>query len=223
MDESRIEGIIGYTFKNKDLIKTAFTHSSKKDGNSNERLEFFGDSILGFLVAETIYFKHPNYDEGLLTKLKALVVKKQTLAEVTNSLGLQNFIELGKGEIKQGIKENTSIKGNLFEAVLGAIYVDGGLNEARKFVVNTLSEIIEKLETEPEFFTDFKSKINEYAGKHGKEYRFENAELPAENNKPKFSVTLFIEGKVEGVGEGCKISEAEQIAAEKAYKKIKNK
>ena len=139
------EDKLGYVFRDKMLLRKAFTHSSYINENpgseSNERLEFFGDSILGFVVKEHLFKRFPEKDEGELTEMCQNIVSTDPLAAATRRKGLNACLLLGLGEQKQ--RENRSICENLFEASVAAIYLDGGLNAARKFILETLAPEIE--------------------------------------------------------------------------------
>ena len=136
-DIQKIEKIIGYAFKNKELLKTAFTHSSFSNEHrveSNERLEFLGDSILSVIIAEEI-FKRYNKSEGELTKIRASLVSEKSLAFISKQLGIDKFLIVGAGLVK---KEPTdAMIADSFEAMLAAIYLDGGMKNARKFILKS--------------------------------------------------------------------------------------
>ena len=142
---------INYTFKNERLISTALSHSSyanehKNEGvECNERLEFLGDAILGFVVGEYIYKKFSLWPEGKLTKLRASVVCETMLSKKGRELGINNALKLGKGEEHTGGRERNSIIADAVESVIGAIYLDGGMDEARKFILNLLVGEIDEI------------------------------------------------------------------------------
>lgn len=128
------ESRLGYKFVNHSLLKTALTHRSFKGAN-NERLEFLGDSILGFLIAEKLYQQFPNADEGELTQIRARLVCGSTLATVARELNLRDYIFVGEGELKSEGFDRTSILADAIEALLGAIYLDGGFDATKRIVL----------------------------------------------------------------------------------------
>ena len=134
-----LEEKLGYTFQNPDLLDNALTHSSRANESrgklqSNERLEFLGDSILGMVVADHLFRNHPDLPEGDLTRTRAALVCEDSLVEVARELGLGEYLRLGKGESSGGGRERPSIQADAVEAVLAAIYLDGGIGSARKFI-----------------------------------------------------------------------------------------
>ncbi len=140
------ETAMGYSFADRSLLVIALTHPShamEHRGESYERLEFLGDSVLGFIVAEELFRTHPDAPEGDLTNRKAGVVTGETLAEVAGQLGLGELLLLGKGEARSGRRGRASRLENAFEALIGAIYLDGGLDAAREVVLRLLGDIID--------------------------------------------------------------------------------
>ena len=134
-----LEEKLGYTFQAPSLLDNALTHSSRANESrgklqSNERLEFLGDSILGMVVADHLYRSHPDLPEGDLTRTRAALVCEESLVEVAHELGLGEYLRLGKGESAGGGRERPSIQADAVEAVLAAIYLDGGIGSARKFI-----------------------------------------------------------------------------------------
>ena len=142
---------IGYTFKNVNLLETALTHSSyanecKKE--NNERLEFLGDSVLSVIISDYIFRRLPNVDEGWLSKYRATLVCEQSLNEISKKISLSKFILLGKGEEMTGGRQRASIVSDAFEAVLAAIYLDGGMETARKWVIDLMRDSINEVVTD---------------------------------------------------------------------------
>ncbi len=147
MDINKVEESIGYKFKNKDLLINALTHTSYAHENnkeSNEKLEFLGDSILEFVSSKYIYNKYPNLQEGEMTKVRATVVCEESLYKIAKSHGFGEFLFLGRSEVKTGGKNRPAILADSVEAVIAAIYLDGGLQEADKFIIENLDKEIEK-------------------------------------------------------------------------------
>ena len=158
MDNRELEKKIGYNFKNKKLLTEALTHSSyaneRQDGTRcNERLEFLGDSVLGFISAEHFFHHFKHLPEGELTKRRAYFVCEKSLSEFARTLGIGDYLLFGKGEVLTGGKDRPSILADAFEAVLAAIYLDGGIEPAKKFVFR----FIDKADEEKPVVTDYKT------------------------------------------------------------------
>ena len=166
MDEEtqqQIEQITGYKFSNRNLLTRAFTHSSAADDRflSNERLEFFGDSILAVVICQILFERFPGYLEGDLTKIKSMLVSRDTCAEVAGQLGLQKYLKVGKG-LASDRALSGSLAAGLLEAVIAAIYIDGGLDDARSFILRTFAPLIDQADAE-QTQGNFKSLLQEYA------------------------------------------------------------
>ena len=212
-----IETVIGYSFKNKELLKEALTHKSfsteRGQASQNERLEFLGDSVLGLIVSCYLFKDHPAQDEGYLSKVKSVLVSRTNLTCWAKDLNLGEHVFLGVGETQTGGKKRSSILSNCFEALLGAIYLDGGLEPATIFVqrwlgVQDLSGVEEQ---------DYKSILQETIQKRHKkppEYEIMRTEGP-EHDKL-FTVRVMIGKKVLGMGAGKNKKEAQQSAAKNA-------
>ncbi len=235
---------IGYSFKNKNLLRQCFTHASysheHKNQNSNERLEFFGDAILEYCISEYLYEKYPDCDEGKLTKLRQNLVSGKPLAEAIKKCGLDEFILYGEGEKKNLSGNHAAACENLFEAIVAGIYTDegGGLEAAKKFIFDKLSidkkpekkqpenkvkEIKpvknEKSASAPKAVKDPKSALQEYVQKYklgGVSYGEKSRKGPS--HQPIFEMSVSVGGKELAVGEGKRKTEAEKSAAEKALK-----
>src|SRR4030042_411498 len=140
----QIEQITGYKFSDRSLLSKAFSHSSAVDDRlfSNERLEFLGDSILGAVICRALFERFPDYMEGDLTKIKSMLVSRRTCARVTNQLGLQEFLKIGKGMASNRALTN-SLAASLLEAVIAAIYIDGGFDAAAGFILRTFASEID--------------------------------------------------------------------------------
>ena len=141
----RLQRILGYEFRQPDYLRQALTHRSAGTRN-NERLEFLGDAILGFEVAEILYRKHPDAAEGELSRARSQLVKRETLASVARRLGLGEYLILGTGELASGGQNRDSILSDAVEAIIAAVYLDGGMEQARAFVRSVLEELIDKSE-----------------------------------------------------------------------------
>lgn len=227
---------IGYSFKDKTLLRTCFTHSSyshEHGGKNNERLEFFGDSILGFVVSEYLFGKYPDDDEGKLTVYKQQIVSRKPLAEAVVRLGLNDYILFGEGERKNSPEHHEAACENLFEALVAGIYIDGGLAEAANFIKRALiskfrpdkkaavSSGMTAQSAREERTENFKGKLQEYVQKNKLGdivYRENGKTGPA--HEPIFSVSVLVAGKELGSASGKKKSEAERNAAKAALAKL---
>lgn len=157
---SGFEQTLEYVFVNKGLLTTALSHRSLGEDN-NERLEYLGDALLGFIIAETLYQRYPDASEGDLTRLRASLVKGETLARIARELQLGNYVILGAGELKSGGWRRTSILANTLEAIIGAIYLDAGFTTCRDKVLSLFAAIIK--ETTPDnLIKDPKTRLQEY-------------------------------------------------------------
>ena len=159
----RIEQIIGCKFSNNNLLAKAFTHSSSVDNRllSNERLEFFGDAILATVICQTLFERFPGYLEGELTKLKSMLVSRETCAGVAKQLSLQKFLKVGKG-MASSRSLLGSLAAGLLEAVIAAIYIDGGFDAARGFILTAFAELIEQADKE-QAQGNYKSVLQQYS------------------------------------------------------------
>lgn len=212
-----LERKIGYVFKDKRLLQLALSHSSyaneKADKANNERLEFLGDSVLGFITAEYLYSLLSDRPEGELTKIRANAVCEKSLAAFANEISLGEHILLGKGEMLTGGRERPSILSDAFEAVIAAIYLDGGIEEAKKFVLRFVS----KSNTDTVAVTDYKTLLQEVIQKNPDEhltYRLA-AEAGPDHNK-EFTVEVYLNSNCIGTGKGHSKKKAEQAAAKEA-------
>lgn len=217
-----LESKIGYTFKNKELIKKAVTHSSfanevsKRDG-SNERLEFLGDAVLSIIISDYLYKNYNHLPEGELTKLRASLVCEKSLFGFSKQLQMGEFLMLGKGEVLTGGRERSSILADAFEAVLAAIYLDGGIEPATTFVMKfALNEL---LSDKKAAFTDYKTMLQEIIQKNpdDKPIYILVGESGPDHDK-KFMVEVSLNADIIGKGEGRSKKEAEQAAAAEALK-----
>lgn len=214
---------IGYEFKNKKLLEVALTHISLANEiniESNQRLEFLGDSILSFVVAEYIYDRFTNLQEGRLTEVRAAAVCEKSLAEAARRLDLGSGLKFGKSESINGA-DKPSILCDTFEAVLGAIYLDGGIEPAREWILKNLTETIEAAQHMD--FHNYKSELQNYFQKRDKNrevvtYRLVSRTGP--DHMPEFTVDAVYRGKHIGRGRGNSLKKAEQNAAKQAMEKL---
>ena len=217
---SEIENIIGYVFKDKSYLVRAFTHPSLKAKveENYQVLEFLGDSILDFIIAERLMELNPGWNEGTLTKVRAQIVSAQPLSDAIGRVRLTEFMQFGVGESRRRVYENDSIKCDLFESIVGAIYLDGGMCEARKFVLDMLDKAIKY--SSPAEDVDSKSKLNEYATKHGKTVDYVLVDQTGPVHKPTFEMEVYIDGVCMGNGRGATKQSAQQWAAKEALQKL---
>lgn len=213
---------INYQFNRPELLVQSLTHKSfvnpddKKGLLSNERMEFLGDSVLNFLVTEHLFNLYPEYSEGELSKIKSLLVSRKILGEVARSIDLGNFIIIGKSEKKSGGYQRMSIISNAFEAIIGAVYLDGGVGEVRKILSFCLFDNMNQY-VKAECNINFKSKILEMAQGDGLGtpcYPLLASEGP--DHAKKFTVGIEIAGVRLGIGKGNCKKDAQQNAAHKA-------
>lgn len=209
-----------YRFHDTQLLKTALTHSSKKSDSidSNERLEFLGDAVLGFIISEHIFKHHPRSTEGDMTRIKSVVVSRRVLAEVSEHLRLGNFMRLGKGiGAAEGVQKKSlpvSLLANVFEAIIGAIYLDGGIDAARRFILRHLADKISKVEM-GQHEVNFKSLLQQYAQRElGGTPTYSVIKEEGPDHFKQFYVVAIVNGKAYASACGRSKKEAEQHAAE---------
>ncbi len=212
-----LEKNIGYEFKNKELLRLALTHSSyaneKGSKRDNERLEFLGDSVLGFITAEYLFKSLSDRPEGELTKLRANAVCEKSLAQFAAAINLGEHVLLGKGEIMTGGRERPSILSDAFESVIAAIYLDGGMSEAEKFVLRFVS----KTTTDTVQATDYKTLLQEVVQKNPDEHlTYSLAAQSGPDHDKTFTVEVFLNSNCIGTGTGHSKKKAEQAAAREA-------
>lgn len=219
-DLKKLEHSLNYKFENKTFIEHALTHRSVSSTN-NERLEYLGDSLLGFVIAETLYLKFPDATEGELTRLRASLVKGETLAKIAKKLDLSNYIKLGPGELKSGGWRRVSILSNALEAVIGAVYLDSGFKSCRKVVKTIFSELLDNLLLN-DIEKDPKTRLQELL--QAKKYSLPVYKVLSEEgaaHKKKFHVECKVEElDVTIQAEGRSKRAAEQSAANKVLKLI---
>lgn len=217
-----LERKLNYTFRNPALLAEALSHSSYANEhraeklNSNERLEFLGDSVLGFVTAEFLFAKHPDMPEGDLTRIRAALVCEQSLYEVAQQLQLGRYLRLGRGEEAGGGRNRTSILADAMEAVFAAVYLDGGIGEASQLIRRVLLDV-EKESVVEERRKDFKTALQELVQRQADQvltYRMIGEQGP--DHAKIFSAEVLLNGNRLGTGEGRSKKEAEQAAAKYA-------
>nr|WP_048571164.1 ribonuclease III [Clostridium cylindrosporum] len=219
---NEFQNIIGVKFQNIDFLDKALTHSSfanqfgLKYDEHNERLEFLGDSILSMVVSEYLYKKYKNKQEGKLTRIRAAVVCEPSLADISRSLKVNKYIRIGKGEELSGGREKDSLLADACEAIIAAIYLDRGIEEARKFILKNLEPKVESI-GENYNYRDFKSRLQEYVQKSLLvPIRYSVVKEYGPPHDKTFEVEVFLEEKSSGRGVGKSKKEAEQGAAKDA-------
>lgn len=218
---SDIERIIGYSFKDKEVLKEALTHKSfageRRGAKHNERLEFLGDSILGAIVADYIYNQCPHVEEGVLSKIKSNLVSRHNLYLWGKEMDLGRFIALGHGEIATGGRTRDSIISNAVEAVIGAVYIDGGYKAAEDVILPWV-----KTQRLVQDSGDYKSLLQEYIQKRSRHTPvYEVIQTVGPEHDKVFTVRVSLEGKELGLGKGRNKKQAEQSAAENAFSRLK--
>lgn len=215
---------INYKFKNITLLKIALTHSSALVENSNlvsyERLEYLGDAVLELLTAQSLYYGFPKENEGWMTKIRAAVVSEPPLADIAVKAGLDEYLILGKGTEKTGGRKLDSILSDSLEALIGALYIDGGLESARSFIMPYIDEKIQEAK-EHGFSLDYKTRLQELLQKNGEvdiEYILLNESGPPHDRVFRYQITA--DNKILGEGEGKSKKISQQEAAKKALKHI---
>lgn len=220
---------INYQFNDKEKIKLAFTHSSYANehrntiSENNERLEFLGDAVLDMIVSEYIYKKFPKMPEGELTKLRAGVVCEGSLAKIAREFDFGKYLLLGKGEECTGGRNRDSILADAFEAVIGAICLDGGIDAVGKYIMSFMEKAIDDMKIN--FRTlDRKTHLQEIIQKNSKNpivYKIIDEKGP--DHDKVFVAEVYYDNNTLGIGEGKSKKEAEQNAAYNALEKIENK
>ncbi len=220
-----IEKKLGYAFKNKALLERAFTHSSvTRDAQKNyESLEFLGDSILDFVVAKRLMEENPDAHEGALTHRRAEIVSQEPLEKAVDRLGIAAFLIVGKGENVDNITLHTKVKSNMFEAVVGAIYLDSGsMDEAERFILSKLRDHFDGSYKHGDS-KDFKTELNEYASKRKIKVKYRLVEQTGASHDPRFTVEVSLDGKAMGKGTASSKKGAEQLAASEAIASVNAK
>ena len=206
-----------YQFMDAQLLQTALTHASTEHSINYERLEFLGDAVLEFIVTDALYKKYPDYQEGQLTALRTHFVREEFLAAWAKKMGLGEYIRLGKSELNSGGKEKASILSDVCEAIIGAIYLDGGLAKAKAFVEN---QVIQDFSV-PDIELDAKSKLQAKIQQNQNEivtYKVYKTEGPPHDTT--FYVEALLNEKVLAKGKGKSKKQATQEAAKVALKNM---
>ena len=225
-DIADLEKRFGYVFKNRKLLTEALTHRSFYHENPdksiahNERLEFLGDSVLGFVIVEYLFSSDKEFTESVMAKIKSYLVKESILSEIADSISLGKYLKLGKGEEATGGRAKKSILADTIEALLGAVYLDGGYKKVKAVVLELFRKEIDTLMDSTRFY-DFKTELQEKTQLlFGvlPEYRVVKQE--GEEHEKVFTIEVFIEGKKFGKGSGKSKKEAQTLAAREALSQL---
>ena len=218
-DLNSLEKEIGYVFKKRSLLKQAVTHRSyanenRGSGPFNERLEFLGDAVLSLISADFLYKKFPSMAEGDLTKLRSSLVCTASLSEYARRIKLGDYLLLGKGELATGGNERDSNLENAFEALIAAVYLDGGIDKARRFVLRFLDDSVE---THHISFKDYKTKLQEIVQEsHEETLNYVITKESGPDHDKRYEVEVHLDSNVIGKGKGRSKKQAEQEAAKQA-------
>ena len=225
-DLQAFEERIGHRFARRDLLTRALTHKSysheskQGDVRDNETFEFLGDSVLGFVIGDLLFHRFPQVDEGALSKIKAYLVSAPSLASKARQYGMGDVIYLGVGEEKSGGRKKDSLLANLFEAVIAAIYLDGGIEPARALIERSFKNDIDRIDSDDLLFHDFKTALQELAQGKGlplPEYHVVGEAGP--DHDKRFIVEVKV-GSLVTRGEGTSKKEAQQQAAKHALREF---
>ena len=223
---SEAEKIIGYEFKDKQLLERALTHSSYANdylGDSrkgNERLEFLGDAVLDAVMALELYKRLPDKDEGYLTKLRAEIVCETALGNAAMKTGLNDLIMLGRGEDLKGGRSRLSIVSDAAEAVIAAVFLDGGAGAAAELVMRLLEDTMQAA-INGDLPADYKTELQVYCQKHGHQsIRYEITDEHGPDHDKSFTAAVHIDGRLLGTGEGHTKKQAQAQAAKSALRHL---
>jgi ribonuclease-3 len=226
-DLEKLEFALAYTFRDTQLLKKALTHSShaherNRTEDDNEQLEFLGDAVLGFLVSDFLYRAHPTLSEGQLSKLKGFFVSSANLVKFAEQLNLGEYLQLGRGEEKTGGRTKQALLVNAFEAIIGAIYLDGGLQPATRLLLRFLEPQIDDVADSGGRMVDFKTALQEriQARRVRAEYVVTSETGP--DHQKLFTVHVLIGGEPVASGLGLTKKAAEQAAAREALDRLEH-
>ena len=222
--ETVLEQRFELVFSNKQLLETAFTHTSYANEHRllkishNERLEFLGDAVLQLIISEYLYTKYPKRPEGDLSKLRSMIVREESLAGFARDCQFDQFIKLGRGEEKSGGRNRDTILGDLFEAFLGALLLDKGVEAVKSFLYQVMIPKVEAGDFER--VTDYKTKLQELLQINGDvEIAYQVVSETGPAHAKNFEVAVLINGRKSGQGQGRSKKLAEQEAAKNAFEK----
>lgn len=226
-DIEQLQIKLDYFFKDKSLLTQALVHSSYSNENinyknkHNERLEFLGDAVLELVFSEILFKKYSHIDEGTLTKYRAKLVCENSFAILAEHFLIPNNLILGKGEEATGGRNKNSLKADAFEAMCGAIYLDGGLDEVKRLINANLDLILTELEEHKDSFINYKSRLQEYLHKKKKtEFKYILCKEDGKSHEKTFYMDVYLNSKLIGQGFGKSKKIAEQMAAKDALKRF---
>ncbi len=222
MDQmTRLEKTLGYTFKDKSLLEEALTHKSFKRPYNNERLEFLGDAVLDLIVGQYLFERFPKHDEGKLSKMRASLVNEDGFTRLAKHIDLGDAIFLSNAEENNGGREKPSLLSNAFEAIIGAVYLEAGLDPAREITVRLLEAVYSDISLDT-LFKDHKTALQELTQAHfgiTPEYRLVGSSGP--DHKKEFTIAILIDGKEYAKASGKSKKIAQQEAAEETIAKLR--
>jgi len=223
----RLEASLGYRFRDRSLLELAVTHRSYAFAvhdttlESNERLEFLGDAVLGLVVSDFLFQKYTEKEEGELSKIKSLIISRKALKAAADEIGLSEFLLLSRSEEKTGGRERFSINTNTFEALIAAVYLDGGFKAASDFTHKKVLSLLEKM-LKNEDFHNYKGRLLEHVqAKNAGVPQYTVTEETGPDHNKHFRISVSIQGKIYGEGAGSAKKDAEQAAAREALAGLK--
>jgi len=217
------EDKLGYKFNNKQLLVEALTHKSYKKPYNNERLEFLGDAVLDLVIGEYLFFKFPNANEGELSKMRASLVNEEGFAKLAKELDLGKYIFISAAEENNNGRNKPSLLSNAFEAVMGAIYLESGLDEVKKITLRLLERVYPKIDLNS-LFKDYKTSLQELTqAKFGTTPEYKLLSSYGPDHKKEFEVAVLLHGEELSVAKGKSKKAAQQEAAKKALEILKKR
>jgi ribonuclease-3 len=220
-----LENAVGYRFGERRFLLEALTHRSRANEASgrladNQRMEFLGDSILGFLVGRELFLRHPAWKEGELSRLRSTLVDEENLARLARNLGLGSFLILGRGEERSGGREKKSVLADAYEALVAAVYLDGGMEPVQQLVSRQFGQFLDGSEF-PELTRDYKTELQELTqAKRGLMPRYELLEAAGPDHSRSYRAAVFVGTELVGEGDGRSKKAAQQAAAREALQRL---
>lgn len=211
----QLEHLLGFTPKHVSYYRLALMHRSKPEdvADSNERLEFLGDAMLGAIVAEYLFKKYPYQDEGYLTELRSRIVRRETMNNVALRMGLNKMVQYNQND--RGLSRS-HIFGNALEALIGAVYLDQGFIKTRKFILNQIIKAYIDLDAMESTDTNFKNQLLSWAQRNNKQLIFDTLDEKLDGTRKLFTVGIMLDGELIADGSGYNKKEAGQVAAKNA-------
>ena len=216
----QLEHLLGFTPTHISYYRLALMHRSKPEDqtDSNERLEFLGDAILGAIIAEYLFKKYPYQPEGYLTELRSRIVRRETMNNVALRMGLNKLVQYNQND--RGLSRS-HIFGNALEALIGAVYLDQGFIKTRKFILNQLVREYIDLDTMESTDTNYKNQLLSWAQRNNKDLAFDTIDEKTEGSRKLFTVGIMLDNELVASGTGYNKKEAGQVAAQKALEVLK--